>query len=102
MVKSKPAHKKEIKIRSKGCGQCHIGGNYQPATEKMLPVGDIPEEAKQGVDCLICHSQTYDMNQRYVIKDDRDLRWKQDRSLKAALAITNLLLKTVYSAISMI
>ena len=88
LVKSKPAHQKEIEIRSEGCGQCHIGGNYQPATEKMLPIGDVPEVAKQGIDCLICHSQTYDMNQRYVIKDARGLRWNQDRSLKAALAVT--------------
>ena len=88
LVKAKPAHSKEIEIRSEGCGQCHIGGNYQPATEKMLPIGDIPEDAKHGIDCLICHSQTYDMNYRYVIKDERGLRWNQDRSLRAALAVT--------------
>lgn len=88
LVKAKPAHKKEIELRSEGCGQCHIGGNYQPATEKMLPGGDVPEEAKQGIDCLICHSQTYDMNYRYVIKDERGYRWNQDRRLEAALTVT--------------
>ncbi|NOX87612.1 MAG: nitrite reductase [Calditrichaeota bacterium] len=88
LIKSKPAHKQEIELRSEGCGQCHIGGNYQPATERMMPVGDIPDEAKQGVDCLICHSQTYNMNYRYVIKDERGLRWNQDRSMHAALAVT--------------
>jgi hypothetical protein len=46
----------QVVVRSEGCGQCHIGGNYYPATEKMMPVGDVPDNAKQGIDCLICHS----------------------------------------------
>jgi cytochrome c554/c'-like protein len=89
LVKSKPAHLDgEEEIRSEGCGGCHIGGNYQPATEKMMPIGDVPDEAKQGIDCLICHSQKYDMNQRYVIEDEVGLRWNQDRTMKAALTVT--------------
>ena len=76
-----------IVLRSEGCGQCHIGGNYHPATEKMMPVGDVPYEAKEGIDCLICHAAEYDMNQRYVIQDDRGLRWNQDRSMRAALTV---------------
>ncbi|MCF8259405.1 MAG: hypothetical protein K9J12_01410 [Melioribacteraceae bacterium] len=75
--------------RSEGCGQCHIGGNYHPATEKMMPIGDVPSSAKQGVDCLICHSQTYDMNYRFVIQDEVGRRWNQDRTLKSAMAVTN-------------
>ena len=75
-------------IRSEGCGQCHIGGNYHPATEKMMPIGDVPPETKQGIDCLICHAARYDMNQRYVIEDDLGRRWNQDRSLTAALSVT--------------
>lgn len=78
----------ETEVRSEGCGQCHIGGNYHPATELMMPVGDVPEEAKQGIDCLICHSSTYDMNQRYVIKDDFGQRWNQDRTMKAAITVS--------------
>ncbi len=78
----------KILMRSEGCGQCHIGGNYQPATEKMMPFGDVPNSAKEGIDCLICHSQTYDMNDKYVIKDKVGLRWNQDRSMKAALTVT--------------
>lgn len=74
-------------LRSEGCGQCHIGGNYHPATEKMMPVGDVPQTAKQGIDCLICHSREYDMNQRYVIQDDHGTRWNQDRSMRAALTV---------------
>jgi hypothetical protein len=86
LIKSQPAHG-PIEIRSEGCGQCHIGGNYHPATEKMMPVGDVPVDAKHGIDCLICHSAQYDMNQRYVIEDDYGRRWNQDRSLKAALSV---------------
>jgi hypothetical protein len=74
-------------LRSEGCGQCHIGGNYHPATEKMMPVGDVPDVAKQGIDCLICHAEQYDMNQRYVLQDAHGLRWNQDRSLRAALSV---------------
>ena len=89
LVKAKPAHADgKVEMRSEGCGQCHIGGNYHPATEKMMPIGDVPDEAKQGVDCLICHAQAYDMNYRYVIEDDNGLRWNQDRTLKAAMSVT--------------
>ena len=76
-----------VVMRSEGCGQCHIGGNYHPATEKMMPIGDVSDDAKQGVDCLICHAAEYDMNQRYVIRDKKGLRWNQDRSLRAALTV---------------
>ncbi|OSM01727.1 nitrite reductase [Magnetofaba australis] len=88
-VKGKPmhdGHEKEV-LYSEGCGQCHIGGNYHPATEKMMPVGDVPEEAKQGIDCLICHADRYDMNERYVVKDAHGMRWNQDRSLAAAVTV---------------
>ncbi len=74
-------------IRSEGCGQCHIGGNYHPATEKMMPIGDVPDVAKQGIDCLICHAAEYDMNQRYVIEDKAGLRWNQDRSMRSAMTV---------------
>ena len=88
LIDSKPeALGGESETRSEGCGQCHIGGNYHPATEKMMPVGDVPEEAKQGLDCLICHSATYDMNERYVIQDDYGMRWNQDRSMRAAMTV---------------
>jgi hypothetical protein len=88
LVESRPesAHG-DVELRSEGCGQCHIGGNYQPATEKMMPIGDVPDDAKDGIDCLICHSSQYDMNQRYVIRDDVGLRWNQDRSMRAALTV---------------
>lgn len=92
LIESKPKHSndstlEELVLRSEGCGQCHIGGNYHPASEKMMPVGDIPNEVKHGIDCLICHSQTYDMNWRHVIKDEHGTRWNQDRTMKAALTV---------------
>ncbi|NEV62523.1 multiheme c-type cytochrome [Thiorhodococcus minor] len=89
LVEAEPEHAAngETQLRSEGCGQCHIGGNYQPATEKMMPIGDVPSEAKEGIDCLICHSTDYDMNQRVVIRDEHGLRWDQDRSLRAALTV---------------
>lgn len=89
LVNTTPAEANgQVVVRSEGCGQCHIGGGYHPATEKMMPVGDVPDEIKNGLDCLICHSQAYDMNQRTVIKDDVGTRWNQDRSLTAAMAVT--------------
>ncbi|MBF0136664.1 MAG: nitrite reductase [Magnetococcales bacterium] len=82
-----PGHPEGTLARSEGCGQCHIGGGYHPATEKMMPVGDVPEKVKQGIDCLICHAQAYDMNYRHVIQDEGGTRWNQDRTLKAALTV---------------
>jgi hypothetical protein len=90
LIESRPeegAEQGEVRLRSEGCGQCHIGGNYQPATEKMMPIGDVPQEAKEGIDCLICHATGYDMNQRYVVQDANGRRWNQDRSLRAALTV---------------
>lgn len=89
LIKTKPSHTNgAVELRSEGCGQCHIGGNYHPATEKMMPVGDVPNDTKQGIDCLICHSQTYDMNYKYVIEDEYGFRWNQDRTMKAAMSVT--------------
>ncbi|QIK37931.1 nitrite reductase [Caldichromatium japonicum] len=87
LITSRPEHAAGPILRSEGCGQCHIGGNYQPATEKMLPFSDVPQTAKEGIDCLICHAAVYDMNRRVVIEDRYGLRWDQDRSLKAALSV---------------
>ncbi len=91
LIESKPENENgesETVLRSEGCGQCHIGGNYHPATEKMMPIGDVTASAKEGIDCLICHSQTYDMNYRFVIKDENGTRWNQDRTMKAAMTVT--------------
>ncbi len=74
--------------RSDGCGQCHPGGQYGPMTGTMFP-GYTPIDAEfESMDCLICHSAAYDMNEKYVVKDDNGKhRWNQDRSMKAAMAV---------------
>ena len=95
LVKTKPEHAHgEVEVRSEGCGQCHIGGGYHPATELMLPAHDSPDTAKAGIDCLICHSPNYDMNQRYVLEDEYGKRWNQDRSMQAALSVGQPTMKT--------
>ncbi len=80
---------KNGETRSDGCGQCHIGGNYGPPTGTMLP-GYNPTDAEfNSIDCLICHAQSYDMNQLYVKKSpDGKLYWHHDMSLKAAMSVT--------------
>ncbi len=89
LIKTYPEGKNgKVEMRSEGCGACHIGGNYQPATEDMMPIGDVPKSAEEGIDCLICHSQTYDMNYKYVIKDNVGTRWNQDRTMRAAMTVT--------------
>jgi hypothetical protein len=91
LIETKPAHANgEIVMRSEGCGQCHIGGGFHPATENMMPEGVVPtpDVAEDGLDCLICHASEYDMNQRYVMEDEHGhMRWNQDRSIAAAMSV---------------
>jgi len=86
LIEAKPKDGKPHLV-SEGCGQCHIGGMYGPASDLMMPVGIDDAHREQGIDCLICHSDAYDMNRRYVIDDGVGLRWNQDRSMKAALTV---------------
>jgi hypothetical protein len=78
----------EVVMRSEGCGQCHIGGMYSPPTDMMMPFTIRDRKREHAIDCLICHSVSYDMNERYVVDDGVGLRWNQDRSMKAALTVT--------------
>jgi hypothetical protein len=74
--------------RSDGCGQCHAGGQYGPMTGTMFPGYSATSAEFESVDCLICHSEAYDMNEKFVVKDSNGkYRWNQDRSLKAAMAV---------------
>jgi hypothetical protein len=74
---------------SEGCGQCHIGGQYQAPLGEMMPFYSTTQDEKDAIDCLICHSVAYDMNQKQVIEDPNGLkRWKQDRSMKSAVSVT--------------
>jgi len=78
---------KDGKTYSDGCGQCHPGGQYGPMTGTMFPGYSPTSEEFESVDCLICHSAAYDMNEKYVVQDDNGkYRWNQDRSMKAAMA----------------
>ncbi len=74
---------------SEGCGQCHIGGQYQAPLGEMMPLYKTLAVEKQAIDCLICHAAAYDMNRKQVVTDDNGRsRWDQDRSLKAAMSVT--------------
>jgi hypothetical protein len=74
---------------SEGCGQCHIGGQYQAPLGDMMPRYKTLAVEKETIDCLICHSAAYDMNRKVVVNDENGNRWAQDRSMKAAMSVTN-------------
>jgi len=73
---------------SEGCGQCHIGGQYQAPLGEMMPAYRTTRAEREAIDCLICHAAAYDMNRKQVVvgADGRG-RWDQDRSMLAALSI---------------
>ena len=74
---------------SEGCGQCHIGGQPTAPLGEMMPRYGALGREQEAVDCLICHSVAYDMNQKQVVRgDDGRYAWGQDRSLRAAVAVT--------------
>ncbi len=74
---------------SEGCGQCHVGGQYQAPLGEMMPFYTTTQEEKDAIDCLICHAAAYDMNRKQVIIDANKLkRWDQDRSMRAAVSVT--------------
>ncbi len=74
---------------SEGCGQCHIGGQYQPPLGELMPGYQTLQVEKDAIDCLICHAIGYDMNKKQVVEDANGrTRWDQDRSMKAALSVT--------------
>ncbi len=74
---------------SEGCGQCHIGGQYQAPLGEMMPGYRTLKKEKETIDCLICHSAGYDMNLKQVITDeDGRKRWDQDRTMNAAMSVT--------------
>lgn len=87
LIEASPEHGGK-QYMSVGCGQCHIGGMYGPPSEAMMPSLKTPKQARDAIDCLICHSITYDMNEKYVIEDQGGKRWNQDRSMKAAMGVT--------------
>ena len=73
---------------SEGCGQCHIGGQYQAPLGEMMPLYKTLAVEKNAIDCLICHAAAYDMNLKQVVIDENGrARWGQDRRLKAAYSV---------------
>ena len=79
---------KDGKTLSEGCGQCHIGGQYQAPLGELMPGYVTLAEEKDAIDCLICHAAAYDMNRKQVVRDDNGYaRWDQDRSLAAAMSV---------------
>ena len=74
---------------SEGCGQCHIGGQYQAPLGELMPLYRTKSSEKNAIDCLICHAAAYDMNRKQVVTDTNGRnRWGQDRSFLAALSVT--------------
>lgn len=69
------------KSKFSGCNTCHPGNH-------LSDVGSTGPEAENSVDCLVCHSNSYDFGKRKPYKDEqgRIVMW-QDRSVKAALGI---------------
>ncbi len=73
---------------SEGCGQCHIGGEYQAPLGEMMPGYVTTTDEKNTIDCLICHAVGYDMNKKQVTIDANGReRWTEDRSLYAAMSV---------------
>ena len=72
---------------SEGCGQCHIGGQYQAPLGSVMPGYKTLNKEKEMIDCLICHAAAYDMNKKQVIQDTHGNRWSQDRSMTAAMSV---------------
>lgn len=74
---------------SEGCGQCHIGGQTTAPLGEMMPGYSTTDSEKDAIDCLICHSPAYDMNKKQAAKNENGrYYWDQDRSMKAAMAVT--------------
>ncbi len=75
-------------VLSEGCGQCHMGGQYQAPLGEIMPAYHTQQKEWEAIDCLICHAIDYDMNQKQVVVDDNGrARWDQDRSMLAMMSI---------------
>lgn len=71
----------EGKTKFTGCNTCHPGNH-------LLNVGSTGPEAEQAIDCLVCHSNSYDFRARKPFKNEKGaVVLGQDRSKKAALGI---------------
>lgn len=80
-LKEIPPSPETGKTKYSGCNSCHPGNHIQD-------VGSTGPEAEAAVDCLVCHSSTYDHSKRKPYKDEKgNVVLGQDRSTEAALSI---------------
>ncbi|HEY5973923.1 MAG TPA: cytochrome c3 family protein [Geobacteraceae bacterium] len=70
------------KSKFTGCNTCHPGDHLNKADS-------TGPEAEKAIDCLVCHSAEYDFRMRKASRNAKgDVVMGQDRSTKAALAIS--------------
>jgi hypothetical protein len=80
-LKETPVGSHTNKTTLSGCNTCHPGNNiYGPESSG--------KEAEESIDCLVCHSSTYDFSKRKPSKDEQGrVVMLQDRSREAALTV---------------
>jgi nitrate/TMAO reductase-like tetraheme cytochrome c subunit len=80
-LKETPVGTTTKKATLTGCNSCHPGNNiYGPDSSG--------KEAEASIDCLVCHSSTYDFSKRKPYKDEKGrVVMNQDRSKEAAMAV---------------
>lgn len=63
-----------------GCGRCHVGDGSLPK-----PANELTTSDQAGIDCLICHSPTYETSLRFPVQDQAGA-WTltQDRTVLTA------------------
>jgi len=77
-LKEIPVNPQTGKTKITGCNTCHPGNH-------LSDVGSVGSEAEGAVDCLVCHSSSYDFTKRKPFKDAQGrVVMGQDRSVKAA------------------
>ncbi len=77
-LKEIPVSPQTGKTKITGCNTCHPGNH-------LSDVGSAGSEAESAVDCLVCHSSSYDFTKRKPFKDAQGrVVMGQDRSVKAA------------------
>ncbi|MBI5577455.1 MAG: cytochrome C [Deltaproteobacteria bacterium] len=80
-LKETPPNTKTGKTKFTGCNTCHPGNHTSD-------VGSTGKDAENAVDCLVCHSSSYDYRLRKPYRDEKGrIVMGQDRSVKAALAV---------------
>jgi nitrate/TMAO reductase-like tetraheme cytochrome c subunit len=80
-LKEIPPNPKTGKTKFTGCNTCHPGNH-------ISDVGSTGKEAEDAIDCLVCHSSSYDFRLRKPYKDEAGrVVMGQDRTTRAALTV---------------